>query len=168
MNEWILILFILVGMIFGSVVLYGYLGFSVVSAIKSILTYTWPTVEGKILSVEIKEEPEPGELTIYSPIIEYEYIVNQKEYKSNRFAYGFMANSTLSTTEEICEKFSIDEVVKVAYKPNKPEESILLRGIQSFHIKNILLFIVLLIVFWPLAIVWFPLLNELKRLLINL
>src|SRR5690348_16292233 len=61
----------------------------------SITSKTWPSVEGKIVSIELKKESFPtkqigGPIVTftYTPIIKYQYVVCGKSYFGTRIRFG--------------------------------------------------------------------------------
>ncbi|MCP3879779.1 MAG: DUF3592 domain-containing protein, partial [Sulfitobacter sp.] len=79
-----------------------------------------PTVEGIVVksSVDKSEFERRG----YSIVVNYEYQVEDKAYKSNTICCGSTANDL---TKEITKKYPLGSKVTVYYRDKKPELSVL-------------------------------------------
>ena len=145
----------------GGLILWGILISEVLSLFKSIAAVRWPVSSGEIHKIELLEEKDDG--VIYLPQVEYSFSVNGSIYMSTSFAFGYMASSSKSNAEYVCNKLRSLESAPVSYNPSNPEESVLLTGIHKFHIQQILVLVFLIIIFSPLTLVWVVIYNEVSN-----
>jgi hypothetical protein len=89
----------------------------------------WPTAQGTVLSVEIKEhssideEDHPSSVT-YEPVVQYQYTVSGQQYNNKRIAFG-ATSFDRSTAQKKASQYAVGMAVTVHYDPNKPSESVL-------------------------------------------
>ena len=128
MNEALPIILILVSLSFWGGLLYIW--------IKGRSVESWPSTTGKVIKSYVKEEldhdPENGSMLMYSPHIEYEYIVDSVRYIDSRVGLVEGASSWKAPAERKVNLFPDGLDVEVYYNPNKPEESYLERGVSVF------------------------------------
>jgi hypothetical protein len=102
------------------------------SMLKSIAALSWPSVTGKILSLEkslgssISDDGSEVE-------VKYIYVVNAKEYFSKNLAFGYLGQIDF-LTKRLHKKLKEKIYVPVYYNPKNPEQAVLLKGVQNFHI----------------------------------
>lgn len=125
-------------LLFGTV---GYLGiaYSGWCALMSVSAKSWPTANGIINSSGVDEEYEPDGST-YKPVIEYSYQVRGREYSSCKYAFGFLASNIKWESQRIVKRFPTKSAVKVYYSSKCPAKSVLLTGIQLFHVVQVIFF----------------------------
>jgi hypothetical protein len=89
----------------------------------------WPTTQGQVLSVDIQEhssydEDDHPSSASYEPVVQYQYMVNGRQYSSKKIAFG--ANSfDRGTAQKKAGQYAAGMTVTVHYNPNKPEESVI-------------------------------------------
>jgi hypothetical protein len=106
------------------------LGITIFGGIKLLQAYeseNWPQVEGKIVKSEIKigERRDEGRTyTVYSPAIEYKYVVNDEEYSNNQISSGFDQSSrSRSSAESRLRPYPLNSSVNVYYNPEAFHDS---------------------------------------------
>ena len=120
--------------------------FSIWQVLKSIGASAWPKTKGEIIYSGVEEEYDL-EGSTYKPSIEYKYIVNGKEYFSKTYAFGYMSSSFRFLSLNMINKFPSRSSVLVYYNSKKHSESVLLTGIRTFHMLQIIIICVVLYVF---------------------
>ena len=116
-------------------------------ALRSILASRWPKTNGEILSAKIQEDNK-HEQTTWIPEVEFKYKVRGKEYYSNNLAFGFRP-SFFFLSKWVLKKYENRPCVKVSYNPYRPQQAVLITGLQFFHLYYIGLFGGLLYFFGP-------------------
>jgi len=108
-------------------------------------------VEGKILSTEIqlvKIKHDKNTVDGYNAVIEYEYIVNNKKYRSNTISFDYSASTDFNYTKRLISLFPINAYSPVFYNPHNPKESYLIKAnicaIQT-HYKTIFISLVVVV-----------------------
>lgn len=91
----------------------------------------WPATRGKILSSSVSSWNMSGEVEkLHEAKMEYQYEVDGKLYSSKRVYYGdWLATNSSSYVRKITEEYSIKTDCMVYYKPRKPQNAVLIRGI---------------------------------------
>ncbi len=97
-------------------------------AYQALRSYTWPTVEGKIVSSTITSVKHPGETPTYYPDIRYAYRVEGKEYTGDRIFFGEYGTGSSSSAQAVIDKYKVGTSVTVYYDPRNPANAILERG----------------------------------------
>jgi len=105
---------------------------------------SWPTITGKITSCEVKQKY-ISERIQYLPFIEYCFIIDGIEYKSN--------NISIFDSDRFIKEFDAEEVIRkyhdkplnIYYNPKNPEESYLDRSGPS-KVLNIAFYSILSLV----------------------
>jgi len=106
-----------------------YLGIKDIVHTKASLN--WPNTNGEVVSSSIKKSVSSGSssrsatsLTFHADI-EYEYIVENQNYKNHRISYGDYGSSDESLAKELKNRYPVGKTVTVYYKPDDPSESVL-------------------------------------------
>ncbi len=108
----------------------------------------WPSTTGEILSSDLDITKSISESDkLYNPKIEYRYVINNKEYISQRIYFGSSTSSSFKKAKSIriVEKYTKGQKVKVFYNPMNSSESILERGVKSEVISLLVASLVLLV-----------------------
>ena len=129
-------------------VVYGVLIFSIWQLLRSVSASKWPKAEGEIIYSGVEEENDVDGSIYFKPNIEYKYSVLGKEYSSKKYAFGFNFISAPFRffSNRVISKLRSKSVVSVSYNPKKPSESVLLTGIQLFHVFQVLIISIVLYV----------------------
>jgi len=89
----------------------------------------WPYAPGIITESYVwKQEDEETSTVSYSPIVEYTYIVNGREYKNDKINYD-MENRGKKWAENIVSDYPVNHPVTVYFKPDNPEFAVLEKGL---------------------------------------
>lgn len=100
----------------------------------------WPTTGGIIVSSEVEDHisrttrtqgKSRKSHTTYSVRVEYEYTVEGHKHHSTRVGFGQHNSSDANHARNTVEKYSPGSAVKVFYRPQSPEMSVLEPGMQS-------------------------------------
>lgn len=90
--------------------------------------FIWPATNGVIIESGVYERKDEDNSTwYYSPYIKYSYIVNGKTYINDRKSYQSEEDGNRKVIENQLTDFKKGNSVKVFYKPDKPEFSVLER-----------------------------------------
>ena len=98
---------------------------------KSEASLKWSYVTGRIISSEVRTNTEQlNDDThrvryTYSPLVQYEYVVNGQPYTAMRIHYGVTPQLERARAEQLARKYVPGMPLKVYYNPEKPEEAVL-------------------------------------------
>ena len=113
----------------------------IINLILSMRAKNWPTAEGKLDKWNIRiEDYSDGELDINE--FKYSYEADGTEYISEKIGFGF----PIWIDKTFAEK-SLDHVLenspklKIYYNPKKPTESVLVVGIQIYHLITVFMYL---------------------------
>jgi hypothetical protein len=95
------------------------------SLIKRRASKSWPQVPGKVVRSFVKVDK--GEFTSYSPVIEYEYVLEGAKYLGTRFSFAEFSTSRRGA-EKFIAQYPADGDVLVLVNPEKPGEAVLKSG----------------------------------------
>jgi len=104
--------------------------FSGYALLKTFESKSWPTTTGKIIVSEIKATLRGGRSYsvnpyTYKPNIEYSYSVFAQYHISNNIFWGWDLIDGLEYSQTTTKNYPINELVKVYYNPQHPEEATL-------------------------------------------
>lgn len=99
---------------------------------KEIHSLVFTPVEARLLSCEIVAETDPDADWKSFRVITYEYMVENKTYRSNRFYPARRLTERGDRADMRCEKFQVGQAVTAYVNPYAPEEAFLRRGLQPF------------------------------------
>ncbi len=86
---------------------------------------SWPSVEGKILSHDIRMDS-GDDYTFYLPQVTYTYQIQDQEFTGKRISFGSAPSfKKIFKAEKLLEQFPINSLVTVYYDPEKPQESVI-------------------------------------------
>lgn len=95
----------------------------------------WPTTQGRIETTSIKkvEERRHGMTLVRTrPTIHYEYEVNGKPYRGDRFSFDMsIAVDANGAALELAAKYPVGTTVAVHYKPGRPSRSVIEPGVTA-------------------------------------
>lgn len=123
-----------------------YFGF--ISIPKSFKTKNWIEVSGKVTDshlVKTQKTHRSGKrITAFSANIHYEYIIDGQTYSGskNRFSERSLNGEKIKQT--MLERFPIGATVPVYYNPNNPNESVLVKGLNTIYLFAIGIFLTLI------------------------
>jgi hypothetical protein len=92
----------------------------------SLASAKWPRTEGKILASSV--ETIDGEYPSYVPRVEYEYVVDGRNYRSRKLRCSFWSSSFKSRARRIAAAYRPGDPVAVWYDPEKPSRAVLQTG----------------------------------------
>lgn len=73
-----------------------------------------------------------GDSTDYSPVIEYEYTVNDKTYSSERYSFMVWGRGTPDYARSLVNKFPIDSAITIYHDPNDPSKAVIDQSFSEF------------------------------------
>lgn len=109
---------------------FGVLGYGVWAARRSTQVANWPTTQGNLANVALKENSDSDSGTNYEVKVEYTYTVDGQEYHGSRLAFGYGSSSNHQAQTEIYEKLKAAKSVDVRYDPVNPASSALSYGMH--------------------------------------
>ncbi len=101
------------------------------SAMIGVTSAHWPTVEGRVLSSQVKAEGGKNGGTVYSANIHYAYTVNDGSFTSRRVCFGGINTGNRIFPGQLVEKYPAGSSVKVYYSASDPSMAVLEPGMQS-------------------------------------
>ena len=103
--------------------------FSLRARKKSSASMSWPSTTGRIITSTVRQNSstdEDGHVSFtYSPVVEYEYTVNNQVYKGKTINYGITAMQDRNAAQKEVDRFTPGAQVPVYYNPEKPQEAVL-------------------------------------------
>lgn len=115
------------GLAFGSLFLIvglGVMGAAAKRGLKQKATSDWPSVEGKIVSTELRKSNDKG---ADSPLM-YEFDLEGRIYRSTRVAFIDRSNIDYNDWIQLANGLPREGSVTVYYDPENPNESVLIAG----------------------------------------
>ena len=86
---------------------------------------SWPVTSGEIIHIEERKQRSGGT----SPIMTFQYRVNEQQYKSRNIAFGYNEhNGRYPAREALRKAYPVGKQVNVFYNPKYPEMSVLRPG----------------------------------------
>ncbi|MCP4551302.1 MAG: DUF3592 domain-containing protein [Bacteroidetes bacterium] len=128
-------LFSLMVTVGATVVLLGSYAVSVglINGSKQMLTHDWPEVSGRILSIEFVNRD--GH-TRFNPL-EYQYVVNDLVYHSNRVIYVSTINLDDKERRSLVSGFHKNRRISVFVDPEDPTSSVLRNGVNKLSFSGV-------------------------------
>ncbi|GAA6169919.1 DUF3592 domain-containing protein [Sessilibacter corallicola] len=108
----------------------------------------WPTTVASVSSSEILEKNDGNGLTFYSPIIKYQYFVNDAVYQGATFTFMGTFGITRYHAEKYISMYPSGSKFNVYYNPKSPDISVIIPGV---HWGQYLSVAVITLVFFSLA-----------------
>jgi hypothetical protein len=106
----------------------------------------WPSVTGKIIAsrAESRKELTQGggsqTMTVWSPLVEYSYRVNERDYHGARIAFGASVSAGRAFAETIIARYPNGSAVTVYYDPSNPSFAVLEPRI-AFALRTLLVMV---------------------------
>ena len=97
---------------------------------RSLRAFWWPTMEGKIIHMEIERQGSDDE-PMYQLKVGYSYTVDGLSYKGDCVEFLGVSTSNLRSQEELQQRLTAGPGVRVYYDPAQPGESCLVPGLSS-------------------------------------
>jgi Protein of unknown function (DUF3592) len=95
----------------------------------------WPVAEGRVLSAKVEEYRTSvgrgaggprDRMTLYRPVLLYDYEVMGKRFRGSRVAQSpGLDRGVPEFAEKVVERYPIGSAVAVRYNPKRPDESVL-------------------------------------------
>jgi len=95
----------------------------------------WPVAQGRVLSAKVEEYRESisrgtggphDRMTLYQPVLLYEYEVAGKRFRGSRIAQSPGLNRGVPEfAQKVVERYRTGSAVAVRYNPKRPNESVL-------------------------------------------
>jgi Protein of unknown function (DUF3592) len=116
-------------------------------------SYNWPHVTGRIISSVARSKlmrGRHGEFIARWPDVQYEYVVGDSRFVSDRIMFSHRGFSK-SETQRLVDAYPVNKIIVVYFDPKNPDSAVLQPGIQWFLIP-ILAFAIILTVLMVLII----------------
>ena len=88
---------------------------------------SWKTVGGLVVRSGRTDAKVADVQSCPKPVIEFEYSVNGRQFRSRRISFSKMVSCDREYTREILRNFSVNKSVPVYYNPSAPEQAVLQR-----------------------------------------
>ena len=105
--------------------MYIFLGDTVLEAYES---RSWPTVQGQVVSSELRESRNSDNELMYSADVRYTYSVNGQQYENTMITMMDGSTSMRSSVQNTVHKYRAGTTVTVYYKPDDPAFALLEPG----------------------------------------
>ncbi len=125
-----------IGMGLFALALLSAFAYSVYLVPKYLRAGRWPKANAKILKSKLIVD-DSGDGVSYIPDISYSYSVGGIEYTSDT-VYPFGLWKTKRSASYLTNKYRVNEVVKVAFNPDEPNDSLLVVGFSRLHFNALL------------------------------
>lgn len=135
------------------VVGFGLLGYSLISARRSIAAASWPRARGVITHCELVSSTDGEGGTTEKVNVAYTYLIGTKSYSGSRLAFGYSGSSAKSGNAEMVSKLKSAKSIEVRYDPADPTNSTL-----SYGIHRSIQFTLAFAITWLLFVIGFTLL----------
>ena len=113
---------------------------------KSVSARRWRTCPGQLDRWNMGYESHSGETVFRVDDLMYRYTVAGREYSSTHIGYGFPRSMTADHLGPALETaLARAPSVAVRYLPSKPDESVLITGMQRYHLVKLLAYVFLLL-----------------------
>lgn len=112
-------------------------------------SFNWPTTTGLITSSKIESWTESGD-TDFASSVEYEYVVDNRKYSSNRIRFGgflLALPGNKAEAEEALRLYASGNSVQVYFDPDEPSLSVLEPGAGRIRILLMLAIWVIMSIF---------------------
>lgn len=116
--------------VFFLMLLLAWFTYSAIGVAKALQAKRWPTVQGTVLSAEVKRGQSSKGSSKYIPMIRFSYEVDNAQYLSDQYSSTTARGSSM-WAKEVISQYPAYSKVTVHYNPENPEESILKPGLQS-------------------------------------
>jgi hypothetical protein len=97
---------------------------------RELVPRTWHQVSGLILSSKIDEKQSGYGEIVFTPVVEYEYRVNDKPYKSSRRRIRAFTSGQKADAEAVTARYRVGNIVTVYVDPRDPQKSVLEYGVS--------------------------------------
>jgi len=109
---------------------FAILGSAIRSTWRSTVAAHWPTTQGSVTDLDLKEHPD-SDATTYGVHVRYAYTVDGVAHEGSRLAFGYGASSGRRQHDEIYQKLKRAKTVSVRYNPANPKMSCLSYGMNN-------------------------------------
>jgi hypothetical protein len=102
----------------------------------------WSTTSGTIQAASMAEytvaESEYSRCTYYYPEVRYSYVVGDQACSGNRVAMDVKSiwHADRQKAEQLMAQYAAGRAVTVHFKPEKPEDSVLVPGLSSYRMSH--------------------------------
>lgn len=117
----------------------GLLGAGLWTIGRSVMTKSWPTAPGVVVSSEIdvrdgRSDVDEVPVTTYHPAVHYAYDVDGRRYVGERITCGDFGSTDLGGRRAVAERYPLGSTVTVHYDPDAPQLAVLEPGPVAFNL----------------------------------
>ena len=130
------IIMVLVGLVF-ALVGFGFIYLWYRDVRKARASRSWPVTTGRVLTSKVESQKgrmkgSTTTLTVYNPLVVYEYTVNEVRYQSQQIGVGdsFKAGEREDAKHKIA-PYPVGASVQVFYDPTHPQQAVLEHNVNS-------------------------------------
>ena len=102
-----------------------------------VLSKSWKTTEGKIVSSEIEEKKDSDGDKTYEVTVTYQYYAEGIGYSGSRIHHAYNGSGDETIHEEIFKKLKKGNRVVVLYNPSNPKDATLTSGFYSLSLGGL-------------------------------
>jgi len=124
---------------------------------EALASKKWPTVEGTVDSSEIltwREQSGEGNRS-YFPLIDYSYFINERRFQSRRIKVGRQETLWKRRAQKMVAKYPTENIVKVYYDPDSPENAVLQPGFNLGILGSFLKLVIVPVIGFIFLNIWF-------------
>ena len=134
---------------------FGLLGYSVLSAKRSLAAANWPRARGTITHCEMVSSTDGEGGTTEKVNVQYTYLIGTKSFSGSRLAFGYGGSSAMQGNSQLVDELKSCKGVDVRYDPADPTNATLSYGIHrsiqfifAFSITWLLFTLGITLLFW--------------------
>lgn len=117
---------------FGVLWILGFLYLYLRAARRAKEAESWPSVQGKVLSCEVKQEKAATNVDgyysstdVFLPMISYAYSVGERQLEGRRIGFGKTGRYSFDKAQADVARYPAGSTPMVRYNPKKPEDCVL-------------------------------------------
>ena len=85
----------------------------------------WPSVDGIVISSDVRERVMGANDSMYAAVVTYQYSVDSSSYVSNSMAPWSNMYGSFQTAKDKADQYQAGMIVKVYYDPDNPDNNLL-------------------------------------------
>lgn len=118
------------------IIAFAYLAFSVIP--KALKTNSWPEAQATVTDTSIVKRIHTNKfgkrITVHSAKLAYQYTVDDTEFNTHKFKWADKSPEGKKVQHYIANTYPNNATFPVYYNPEKPSETTLTRGMESFYL----------------------------------
>jgi len=115
---------------------------AIVDYTQSKKALNWPTASAQIIGSELITNYDSEGSNTYTVEVNYQYSVNGISYINDNLAFGYSSSSSKKTQQKILDKLNNAKKIYINYKPEDPQTSVIVPGLNNSTIGTFIFSIV--------------------------